>query len=78
MGPALEGMNIERGMTADPGAIDHVWTDEGTARYSVIGNGAPAGISGTGVDRPGLGDGLGRNHRRGRFVHCSGRLSRGG
>ncbi len=49
MGPALEGMNIECGMTADSGAVDHVCVTDGHVRFSVIDNAQPAGISGTGI-----------------------------
>jgi uncharacterized 2Fe-2S/4Fe-4S cluster protein (DUF4445 family) len=48
MGPALESMNIAWGMTAEDGAITAV--DDGPAgglTFSVMGNGEPAGISGT-------------------------------
>lgn len=47
MGPALEGMNISCGMTADTGAINHVWEDNDTLRYAMIGDGEPVGITGT-------------------------------
>ena len=47
MGPALEGMNISWGMTADDGAITHAWVESGEIRYSMIGNGFPRGITGT-------------------------------
>jgi len=48
MGPALEGMNISYGMTADAGAITHIEEDEkDTISYHMIGEGDPAGISGT-------------------------------
>ena len=49
MGPALEGMNISCGMTADDGAITHVWVESSELRYSMMGNGSPRGISGTAV-----------------------------
>ncbi len=49
MGPALEGMNISCGMTADTGAINHFTDDGGALRYTVIGNTEPVGISGTGL-----------------------------
>ena len=45
MGPALEGMNISRGMTATEGAITHFLLEEGRLHYVSIGK--PAGISGT-------------------------------
>jgi len=47
MGPALEGMNISWGMTADAGAITHVLEEAGSLRYEMIGPGNPAGITGT-------------------------------
>jgi uncharacterized 2Fe-2S/4Fe-4S cluster protein (DUF4445 family) len=47
MGPALEGMNISYGMTADAGAITHIEDDKDTISYRMIGEGDPAGISGT-------------------------------
>jgi uncharacterized 2Fe-2S/4Fe-4S cluster protein (DUF4445 family) len=47
MGPALEGMNISWGMTADDGAVTHVWLESGKIRYSSIGNGLLRGITGT-------------------------------
>ncbi|MCE5276361.1 MAG: ASKHA domain-containing protein [Deltaproteobacteria bacterium] len=47
MGPALEGMNISWGMTADAGAITHVFDEAGSLRYEMIGQGNPAGIAGT-------------------------------
>lgn len=47
MGPALEGMNISWGMTADDGAITHIReTPEGLG-YDMMGHGEPAGITGT-------------------------------
>lgn len=47
MGPALEGMNISCGMTADTGAITHVQTQDGALQYAMLGDGVPAGITGT-------------------------------
>ncbi len=49
MGPALEGMNISHGMTADEGAINHFWLEDDRLKYSVMGNTRPVGISGTGL-----------------------------
>ncbi|MCU0847703.1 MAG: ASKHA domain-containing protein [Spirochaetes bacterium] len=49
MGPALEGMNISCGMTADEGAINHVSIRQGSFAISVIGGGKAAGICGTGL-----------------------------
>ena len=48
MGPALEGMNMSCGMTADAGAIDHVNADNGSVSFSTIGGSEPIGICGTG------------------------------
>lgn len=48
-GPALEGANITFGMRGMAGAIDHVWTEEGRIRCSVIGGGPAKGICGSGV-----------------------------
>lgn len=47
MGPALEGMNISWGMTADDGAVTHAWIDSGKLEYSMIGEGSPVGMTGT-------------------------------
>jgi len=47
MGPALEGMNISWGMTADSGAITHITVENGKLGYDMIGEGRPAGITGT-------------------------------
>jgi uncharacterized 2Fe-2S/4Fe-4S cluster protein (DUF4445 family) len=47
MGPALEGMNISCGMTADDGAITHVHDENGALVYEMLGTGEPAGICGT-------------------------------
>ncbi|MCP4137337.1 MAG: ATP-binding protein, partial [bacterium] len=51
MGPALEGMNISHGMTADEGAINHIQFDKnsGKLHFSIIGNTDPVGICGTGI-----------------------------
>lgn len=48
-GPALEGANIHFGMRGAPGAIDHVWVENGTLRCSVIGGGKARGICGSGL-----------------------------
>jgi len=49
-GPALEGMNISCGMPGVEGAIYCVDTgEEGETCYSVIGNGPPTGICGSGL-----------------------------
>lgn len=47
MGPALEGMNISCGMTADEGAVTHVRIEGGALVYSMIGEGPPVGLTGT-------------------------------
>ncbi len=47
MGPALEGMNISWGMTADDGAVTHARIDEETLEYEMIGAGSPVGLTGT-------------------------------
>jgi uncharacterized 2Fe-2S/4Fe-4S cluster protein (DUF4445 family) len=47
MGPALEGMNISCGMTADSGAVTHAWIDSGFLKYRMIGPESPVGITGT-------------------------------
>jgi uncharacterized 2Fe-2S/4Fe-4S cluster protein (DUF4445 family) len=49
MGPALEGMNISCGMTAEDGAIAHAGSEEGTLSLSVIGGSKPVGVCGTGI-----------------------------
>jgi len=47
MGPALEGMNISCGMTADSGAITHIRLNQDILEYEMIANGPPIGITGT-------------------------------
>jgi uncharacterized 2Fe-2S/4Fe-4S cluster protein (DUF4445 family) len=47
MGPALEGMNISWGMTADDGAIIRIFEEKESLGYEMIGEGTPAGITGT-------------------------------
>ena len=47
MGPALEGMNISCGMSADEGAITHVHLKEGRLVHEMLGPGKPVGIAGT-------------------------------
>jgi uncharacterized 2Fe-2S/4Fe-4S cluster protein (DUF4445 family) len=49
MGPALEGMNISSGMTAEEGGINHVRLRDGAVEFDVLGGGEPAGITGTGI-----------------------------
>lgn len=48
-GPALEGANISCGMRGQIGAIDHVRTDDGEMKCTVIGGGKAAGICGSGL-----------------------------
>lgn len=48
-GPALEGANISCGMRGIPGAIDHVWIENGALCHSVIGGEGAAGICGSGL-----------------------------
>lgn len=47
MGPALEGMNISCGMTADTGAITHIHLHQNILEYEMIPDGSPVGITGT-------------------------------
>jgi len=47
MGPALEGMNISCGMTADSGAITHIRLHQNILEYEMIPDGPPVGITGT-------------------------------
>ena len=49
MGPALEGMNLSWGMTAEDGAIVHVTQGAGGLFFEIMGEIPPSGISGTGV-----------------------------
>ena len=68
-GPALEGANIQFGMRAAEGAIDHVWTEDGKILCSVIGDGAAKGICGSGlVDAVAVGLHLGLINKRGRIL----------
>ena len=48
-GPAFEGAKISCGMRGAPGAVDHVWLEDGEVRYSVIGGGIAAGLCGSGL-----------------------------
>ena len=48
-GPCFEGANISCGMSATRGAIYAFSLDYGHAEYKTIGDGAPAGICGTGL-----------------------------
>ena len=48
-GPALEGEVIRTGMRAEPGAVDGVKLRKGRVELSVIGDGPPRGICGSGI-----------------------------
>ncbi|MEA1959742.1 MAG: ASKHA domain-containing protein [Bacillota bacterium] len=48
-GPAFEGGAITCGMRAGEGAIDRVYTEEDRLQFSVIGNGLPRGLCGSGI-----------------------------
>ena len=48
-GPAFEGGRIRMGMRAATGAIAHVAIRNGTAKCSIVGNGTPRGICGSGL-----------------------------
>ena len=48
-GPAFEGAKISSGMRGTLGAIDHIHIDRDSIRFSVIGDGAPKGICGSGL-----------------------------
>ena len=48
-GPAFEGASISCGMNAADGAIDSVYLEDGHFAYSVINEGRPAGICGSGL-----------------------------
>ncbi len=47
MGPALEGMSVSWGMTADHGAITRVMEGPSGLEFRMIGQGVPRGIAGT-------------------------------
>lgn len=67
-GPALEGANIRFGMRAAPGAIDHVWLENGEIKCSVFGGGQAIGICGSGlVDAVAVGLDMGLLNKRGRI-----------
>lgn len=69
-GPALEGANIRFGMRAVPGAIDHVWLQDGALRCSVIGGGDATGICGSGlIDAVAAGLESGLINKRGRILN---------
>lgn len=48
-GPAFEGAGISCGMSANKGAVDHVWLENEDVHYSVIGNCEPKGLCGSGL-----------------------------
>lgn len=48
-GPAFEGAKIQCGMRGAQGAIDHVSYSDGAFHISVIGNGTPKGLCGSGL-----------------------------
>mgnify|MGYP003291400187 FL=1 len=48
-GPAFEGAKISCGMRGAEGAVDHVWLEDGTVKYHVIGEAAPVGLCGSGL-----------------------------
>ncbi len=49
MGPALEGMNMSCGMTADEGAITHIKASSDGLLYGMQGDGRPTGMTGTAI-----------------------------
>ncbi len=68
-GPALEGAKIKFGMRGAPGAIDHVWVEDGVIRASVIGGGKAQGICGSGlIDAVAVALETGLINKRGRIV----------
>ncbi len=68
-GPALEGANIQFGMRAANGAIDHVWIENGNILCSIIGDEVAKGICGSGlVDAVAVGLKLGLINKRGRIL----------
>lgn len=67
-GPALEGANIRFGMRGTEGAIDHVWLEEGSVKFSVIGGGEAKGICGSGlIDTVATALNMGLINKRGRI-----------
>jgi len=48
-GPAFEGAKISCGMCAAPGAVDHVWVENGTIVFHVIGEEKAIGLCGSGL-----------------------------
>ena len=48
-GPAFEGVGISSGCMGIAGAIDRVWAENGTLRFTTIGDKTPIGICGSGL-----------------------------
>ncbi len=48
-GPAFEGAKIVKGMRGAPGAVDHVWMENGEFKFSTIDNQTAIGICGSGL-----------------------------
>ena len=48
-GPALEGMNISKGMRAEEGAIEDVIIEENNVKIKTIGDKEPEGLCGSGI-----------------------------
>ena len=48
-GPAFEGAKISCGMRGAEGAVDHVWLEEGSVKYHVLGEVPPEGLCGSGL-----------------------------
>jgi uncharacterized 2Fe-2S/4Fe-4S cluster protein (DUF4445 family) len=48
-GSAFEGCGLEWGMAAQPGAIDHVWMENGRLSYRTVAGEPPRGICGSGL-----------------------------
>ena len=48
-GSAFEGCGLEWGMAAQPGAIDHVWIENGHLKYRTVADEPPRGICGSGL-----------------------------
>ena len=68
-GPAFEGSEIQQGMRAAPGAIDHVFVRDGDIQISTIANQPAAGICGSGLlDAVAVFLGLGVIDSSGRFM----------
>ena len=48
-GPAFEGAEISCGCHGIPGAVDHVWVEDGSIHAHTIGETSPLGICGSGI-----------------------------